>query len=585
VWILTILHMKQIIYQPGGNMFFNKLSRAFFVYLLSILLISMLCSGVFGQSRKQPNLSKLDRLLKKYDLVRINLNKAINDIRQTHRLNINASNKTFNIVNLTPHNLLNSERYLAEETVGHGLRIPVSRIPVNTFRGKLAGEAGSEVRLTAGNDKIEGTIITSSREVYHFEPAENFNSGISSSDIVVYNAEDVNLDALGECGLTLAGRLDEVSDFLNLPATSEAVTTREVELATEADYEYVQAAGGSAQANSLITSIINQIEGIYINELGLSFKIVYQHTWATNDDPYTSTNPSTILSEFRSHWNSNFTGIARDLTHMWTGKDMDGSVIGIATVGVVCRAPSSSYGVSQRLTGQVARVGVTAHEIGHNFSAGHVTTSECNNTLMYPSLSSNLQLTFCEASRNQITNHVNTYPSCLRVVSTDPTPTPTPTPVPTPTPAPTNLIVNPGFEANGEISDSIIGWNTWSSFGYLDADGTWTPEAHGGTFFAYHWRNTNYDCFTYQEKTGLSNGLYTLRAWVRSSGGQSEAQMGAAVNGGNTWVYVNIPSTWTWTRITLSNIRVSDGTCVVGFWSVAGPYQEIDFDDVEFFKQ
>jgi glucose/arabinose dehydrogenase len=148
-----------------------------------------------------------------------------------------------------------------------------------------------------------------------------------------------------------------------------------------------------------------------------------------------------------------------------------------------------------------------------------------------------------------------------------------------------NLLTNPGFEADGSITFNPTGWNTWSSFGYTDVTGTWTPTAHEGTFFAYHWRDTPYDAWTSQRLTNLSNGLYTLKAWVRSSGGQQEAQMGAVIDGGNRWLYVNIPPTWDWTEITIKDIPVTDGTAEVGFWSVAGPNQEIDFDAIEFLKQ
>jgi beta-glucanase (GH16 family) len=159
------------------------------------------------------------------------------------------------------------------------------------------------------------------------------------------------------------------------------------------------------------------------------------------------------------------------------------------------------------------------------------------------------------------------------------TPVATPTPVPTPT---SNLLTNPGFEADAKITNVISGWSNWSS-NSLITHGTWTPQAHGGTYFAYQWQSVSYSSWTYQRKTGLANGLYTLRAWVRSSGGQNEAQMGAVVGG--KWIYTNIPIGWTWTQITLKDIPVTDGTCEVGFWSVAAANQEIDFDDVEFFKQ
>jgi hypothetical protein len=92
-----------------------------------------------------------------------------------------------------------------------------------------------------------------------------------------------------------AGEGISLQDALSVPATPAAGTlplNREIKLATEADYEYVSGLGGSEAANDEILSTLNLIEGVYQNELGISFSVVYQHTWATPDDPYASSHPA-----------------------------------------------------------------------------------------------------------------------------------------------------------------------------------------------------------------------------------------------------------------------------------------------------
>jgi hypothetical protein len=106
------------------------------------------------------------------------------------------------------------------------------------------------------------------------------------------------------------------------------------------------------------------------------------------------------------------TGVVRDVAHMWTGKDMDGSTVGIAWVGVVCRSPSYSYGVSQRYSSTPQKYVLTAHEIGHNFDADHSDgQSGCSNTIMQSFVGTGF--TFCSFSRSQITAHANANSSCL----------------------------------------------------------------------------------------------------------------------------------------------------------------------------
>ena len=123
------------------------------------------------------------------------------------------------------------------------------------------------------------------------------------------------------------------------------------------------------------------------------------------------------------NWNGNFSNVNYDMAHMWTGKDMDGSTVGIAWKSVTC-AKGYSYGVSQRLTGSPAKHILTAHEMGHNFGADHVSSSnpgesDCGNTIMNSSIGTGF--TFCPYSRDQINSHVSQHSSCLSAEMTAPT--------------------------------------------------------------------------------------------------------------------------------------------------------------------
>ena len=67
-----------------------------------------------------------------------------------------------------------------------------------------------------------------------------------------------------------------------------------------------------------------------------------------------------------------------------------------------------------------------------------------------------------------------------------------------------------------------------------------------------------------------------------SGGGQTTVRM-EAKNCGGSQLNQNIPTTSTWTQITIANINVSNTQCTIGFWSVAGANQWMNFDDVEFY--
>jgi arabinogalactan endo-1,4-beta-galactosidase len=140
-----------------------------------------------------------------------------------------------------------------------------------------------------------------------------------------------------------------------------------------------------------------------------------------------------------------------------------------------------------------------------------------------------------------------------------------------------NLLANPGFEAGASQSPS-----GWSESGNTDASKSDAGSAHSGTYKGTHWKTSSYTVYTYQTKTGLTNGVYTLRAWVKSGGSHSIARM-EAKNCGSAQQNYNLPVTNNWTQIALTNVNVTNGQCTIGFYSVAGANGWMNFDDVEFF--
>lgn len=148
----------------------------------------------------------------------------------------------------------------------------------------------------------------------------------------------------------------------------------------------------------------------------------------------------------------------------------------------------------------------------------------------------------------------------------------------------TNLVTNPGFEAGGAVTQTPSGWSEWSSGGHENAAYTEAGSPHGGTYKGVHWKASAYDVYTYQTISGLTNGLYTLKAWVATGGGQSTARMEAKDYGG-AQLTADFPANTSWNQITIANISVTNGQATIGFYSVSSGNQWLTFDDVEFIKQ
>jgi len=195
---------------------------------------------------------------------------------------------------------------------------------------------------------------------------------------------------------------------------------QELRVATEADNEYVVSKGGSAAASQAILSILNQVEGIYEVELGLTVRVVYQSAWSTSNDPYSSTNASALLGELANFWNANRGSVARDVVHLWTGKQLENATIGTAYLEALCRFTGggrAAYGLSKGIAG-AQQTAITAHELGHNLGATHPNqqvppVTECNNTVMGSSVSPGSELTMCQFSRDEIAKYLNSSAGCL----------------------------------------------------------------------------------------------------------------------------------------------------------------------------
>ncbi|WP_156176316.1 Ig-like domain-containing protein [Hymenobacter terrenus] len=166
------------------------------------------------------------------------------------------------------------------------------------------------------------------------------------------------------------------------------------------------------------------------------------------------------------------------------------------------------------------------------------------------------------------------------------------TPTPGSTTSGTNLALNPSFDADGAPVQSPIRWSTWVGNAGTDTDADYTETyggAHSGTYHGTHYKASDYEVFTYQVATGLTNGLYTLRAWTKSSGGQSVAVL-LAKNYGGAQLMTTLPptpggSSGAWQQVEVRNINVTNGQCELGFYSLAAGGQWIHFDDVELVKQ
>jgi hypothetical protein len=148
-----------------------------------------------------------------------------------------------------------------------------------------------------------------------------------------------------------------------------------------------------------------------------------------------------------------------------------------------------------------------------------------------------------------------------------------------------NWISNYDFEYNKAPNQVNVQYPvSWIEIGNADASLVDTfATAYTSKCKLIHFSTTDYTVQTIQKLDYIPNGTYTMKAWVRSSGGQRVAQLFATQCGASSFA-VNIPQLDTWTQITLSNIKVENNSCILGLNSVAAAYQWLEMDNVEFIQ-
>gem|GEM_PF-3466018 len=281
---------------------------------------------------------------------------------------------------LTPHSV-RGPAYAVLAQRGDGTIEPVPAGPVRTMRGIVTTALGSSVTASLLDEGLEARIALADGSVFWIEPVDASVAGAYTGLHVVYRQEDV-ADLGQNCGVTDIQRASGMSvsgDGGGTVLQGTGICT--ADLSCDADFEYFQARGSVANTEARINAIVNTLNNQYETEVGISHLISNILVRTSEPDPYTSTDAGTTLNQFTAEWQGPQRSLRGDVNEMFTGKNLNGSTIGIAFLNGVCT--SNRYNVVQDINNAACRSDLSAHELGHNWGADHCS---CPSNTMNPAI-------------------------------------------------------------------------------------------------------------------------------------------------------------------------------------------------------
>ena len=286
--------------------------------------------------------------------------------------------------------------------------------PCTTFRGGLRGDVRSRVAASYADGWLRAVLVHNDT-LWVVQPLRDAVPGAAATTYAVFRGPDC-LPNASHCGVPTTVQPTPTGVFGD--------SVYECELALQADHPLFLLNTSSLSATQAeVLGIVNAVDLIFQGSLTVAFQ-VSQLIVDTAPDPYTSANATTLLSEFRSFWNANYLSVGRDVAHLFTGRQVGTSsagVVGLAYTATACDV-TNAYALSEtRWSPNFAlRVGLTAHEFGHNFGATHCDAlGNCN--LMCSGIGgcTGVVSTFGPAAISEMDTYLQTV-SCLALVPTVP---------------------------------------------------------------------------------------------------------------------------------------------------------------------
>jgi MYXO-CTERM domain-containing protein len=292
--------------------------------------------------------------------------------------------------------------------------------------GRISGEPESWVRLTRVGRGWIG-MIYDGEDLYALEPgadvAAMVGAGGDTDGTVMFRLADLEMDpSLASCGTVRVGErmtaLQAVEAIgAEFATASSTAATKQLNVGMIGDVEFVARAGSTTNAESYIAARMNIVDGIFASQADVRINVSSIRLFTAEPDPFTTTDASALLDDLATFRMGDPAQRALGLTHLFTGRSLDGTTVGIAFIRGVCNARGGTSLTEARvgITSNTTVALIAAHEIGHNFGAPHDGEEACAATppaVFLMAAQVNGSSTFSQCSLDQM-RPLTTGASCL----------------------------------------------------------------------------------------------------------------------------------------------------------------------------
>lgn len=302
------------------------------------------------------------------------------------------------------------------------------------FRGTIVGQPASWVRLTRigsgthaliwdGNELI--ALAPENTEAFS-SPNTNDKLDSQTANTAVFRLADTLIDSNAQACESMADSTSGATLYNNLhfvlpdvQKKSQSAAAHRLQLSALMDDDYVRRYASATDAMNALIARLNNVDGIFTAQLGIHIELQYSGTAASAGTSILT--PSTSANDLLQSLGMLRSGSARlyntGVTHLFTGRELDGRSVGLAYVGALC---GQRYGVSlSQIYGDTVWYDslIVAHELGHSFGAEHDGEGACASTptsfLMAATIGNSDRFSQCSLQR--IRQQISTA-SCLSTI-------------------------------------------------------------------------------------------------------------------------------------------------------------------------